>query len=182
MQDIHDIASPVQVGIDPAVIKYALLGFCLILLLIITGLVFRYFIKKRKREKSDLLLLPPPLPPDEAAFKALDLLIDFMEKSPRLFCFKLSGVFKTYLGKKFKINAPEMTTQELVLNLRDLDIEKKAAADARSFLLSLDEIKYAGTVPSMDKMKYDHGFVVNFIKSVSKENKEGKDNKEHNHT
>lgn len=166
MQDIHDITPPVQVGIDPAVIKYALLGFCLILLLIIAALAFRYFIKRRKGGKSDLLLLPPPLPPDEAAFKELDLLIDLMKKSPRLFCFKLSGVFKTYLGKKFKINAPEMTTQELVLNLKDLDIEKKTAADARSFLLSLDDIKYAGAVPSIEKMKYDHGFVVDFIKSV----------------
>ncbi len=172
MRDIHDIAPPVQVGIDPAMIKYALLGIGLIFILAIIVFVIRYFLKKKNRGKNNILLLPPPLPPDVAAFKELDLLRDFMERYPRLFCFRISGLLKTYLGKRFKINAPEMTTQELIMNLRNLDIDKKAAADARDFFLSLDDIKYAGATPSMDKMEHDHKFVRNLIESVSQDDSE----------
>ena len=172
MKDIHDIAFPVQVGIDPAVIKYALLGIGLILFLAGLLLVLRYFIKKKKQEDRNIILLPPPLPPDVAALKELDSLRDLMEKYPRLFCFKISGVFKTFIGKQFKINAPEMTTEELVTHLRNLDLDKESAAGARDFLLSLDHIKYAGAIPSMEKMERDHKFVRDFIQSVCRETPE----------
>ena len=171
MQDIHDITPPVQVGIDPAVIKYAILGFGLVLLLAVILFAVRYFIKKRKQKDRNLFLLPPPLPPDVAALKELDSLWDLMGKYPRLFCFKISGVFKTFIGKQFKINAPEMTTEELVAHLRNLDLEKDTAAGAREFLLSLDHIKYAGSIPSKEKMEDDHNFVKDFILSVCRENK-----------
>ncbi len=167
MRDIHDITPPVQVGINPAMIKYALLGIGLIFILAIIFFVIRYFLKKRNQGENNILLLPPPLPPDVAAFKELDLLRDFMEKNPRLFCFRISGLLKTYLGKRFKINAPEMTTQELIMNLRNLAIDEKPAADAKDFFLSLDDIKYAGVTPPMDKMRHDYRFVKNFIESVS---------------
>ena len=172
MKDIHDITPPVQVGIDPAVIKYALTGAALILILAIIYLIIRHLIRKKAMKNNRILLLPPPLPPDAAAFKELDLLFDIMERYPRLFCFRISGIFKTYLGKRFKINAPEMTTEEIVLNLKNPDIDRNKAAQAKNFFLSLDDIKYAGAVPAMDKMKRDHDFVKNFIKSVS-ENTQG---------
>ncbi len=172
MQDIHDITPPVQVGIDPAVIKYAIIGFGLILLFAVILFAVRYFIKKRKQENRNILFLPPPLPPDAAALKELGSLWDLMEKYPRLFCFKISGVFKTFIGKQFKINAPEMTTEELVAHLRNLDLEKETAAGAREFLLSLDHIKYAGAIPPKEKMERDHNFVKDFILSVCRENSE----------
>ena len=172
MQDIHDITPPVQVGIDPAVIKYALLGFGLALLFAVILFIVRYFLKKRKQKNRNILLLPSPLPPDVAALKELGSLRDLMGKYPRLFCFKISGVFKTYLGKQFKINAPEMTTEELVAHLRNLDLEKESAAGAKKFLLSLDHIKYAGAVPTMEKMEKDYNFVKDFIQSVCRENPE----------
>jgi predicted protein tyrosine phosphatase len=87
-----------------------------------------------------------------------------------LFCFKISGLFKTFIGKQFRINAPEMTTEELVAHLRNLGLEKESAAGAREFLLSLDHIKYAGSIPTMEKMERDYNFVRNFIQSVCREN------------
>ncbi len=168
MKDIHDITPPVQVGIDPAIIKYALIGLAVISALAIAYFIFKHFFQKKQKQNTDMLLLPPPLPPDEAAFKELELLRDLMTIDPRLFCFEISKIFKTYIGKQFKINAPEMTTQELIINLNGLDIDKKTAADAKAFLLSLDDIKYAGLTPSIDKMDHDYDFVKKFVQSVSR--------------
>ncbi len=170
MKDIHDIAFPVQVGIDPAIIKYLLSGVCLMLLLAVIFFVIRYFIKKKSQDAKNVLLLPSPLPPDVAALKELDLLRDLMGQYPRLFCFRISGVFKTFIGKQFKINAPEMTTEELVAHLKNFDLDMENAAGAREFLLSLDHIKYAGAVPTMEKMEHDSNFVKNFIQSVCRKN------------
>ncbi len=169
MHDIHDITPPVQVGFDPAMIKYALIGCGIILLIAVVFIVLKHFIKKKNMKENNVLFLPPPLPADVAALKELDSIQDLMEKYPRMFCFKISGVFKTYIGKQFKMNAPEMTTEELIMNLRNLDLDKENLTDARQFLLSLDDIKYAGLSPSMDKMKNDSNFVRNFVKSTAKE-------------
>ncbi len=172
MQDIHDITPPIQVGIDPAIIKYILAGIAVIIILAAIYFAIRYILKKKKHSKSDTLLLPPPLPPDEAAIKELNLLENLMGKNPRLFCFRLSSVFRTYLGKQFKINAPEMTTEELVMHLKHLDIDKNIRSKAKEFLLSLDDIKYAGITPPAEKMKHDYNFVKNFVKSISQKNSE----------
>lgn len=167
MKDIHDIISPVPVGINPLFIKAAMAGLVLIAGLLLIYFLFRLFKKRRDKRQDDMLLLPAPLPPDQAAIKDLESFLDLMETDSRLFYFRLTGVVKTFIGKCFKINASEMTTQELVMGLRYLDIEKKSLSDLRDFFISSDGIKYAGKYPDMDMMKKDETFVRAFVAIVS---------------
>lgn len=170
MQDIHDIKPPVEVGIDPAVLNFIIAAIALLLSLAAGYFLFRY-IKKRlnKHTQKDMILLPPPLPPlppDEAALRELSSIADLITTDPRLYYFRITALVKTFIGKMFDINAPEMTTQEIICAINTLKIEKSLISPLREFFLSSSMVKYAAVMPELDQMKSDEQFVRQFIDSV----------------
>jgi hypothetical protein len=167
MQDIHDIKPPVLVGIDPDIFKIIIIVVLILLFLIVGYFLFRY-IKNRlnKKSKDNILLLAAPPPADKVALRELELIADLMVKEPRLYYFRLTAVVKTFIGKMFNINAPEMTTQEIILAINTLNIEKSMIAPLREFFISSSMVKYAAVVPEFDKMKSDEKFVRTFIDCV----------------
>jgi len=172
MQDIHDIRPPVPVGIDPWLIKMAGIALALVLAAVLCYLLFCYLKKRQDSKPGDLLLLPLPLPPDEAALKELDAVADLMKTDPRLYYFRLTGILKAYIGKQYKINAPEMTTQEIVSQLTRLEIEKSVSSSARDFFGGSDTIKYAGRFPSLEMMTNDAELVRAFVAATVETTKE----------
>ncbi|MBF0112138.1 MAG: hypothetical protein HQK74_05335 [Desulfamplus sp.] len=167
MEDIHDIKPPMLIGIDPAIFKIIIA--LIIILLLLIGLYFLFcYIKKRlnKKGKEKILLLPPPPPADKVALKELDLIADLMVKEPRLYYFRLTAVVKIFIGKMFNINAPEMTTQEIIAAINTLSIDKSMIAPTREFFLSSSMVKYAGVLPTIEQMKSDEDFVKKFIDCV----------------
>lgn len=174
MQDIHDIRPPVQVGMDPLFLRIALVLLILFVLGCVGFFVYRYLKRRKAGKTADVPLLPLPLPPDEAALKALESLGDLMAGAPRLYYFRLTEIVKRFIGKQFHLGAPEMTTQEFVLSIRALGIDKGLLADAREFLLFSDTIKYAGEDPSPSMMQGHGAFVRKFIVAVASTNRENK--------
>jgi hypothetical protein len=173
VQDIHDIRPPVQVGMDPALIKIALLVLLFVLLAVVAIFTLRYFRRKRSDLKLNLLMLPPPPPPLEAALNELNRLDAIMIADPRLFYFRLTEIIKRFLGKIFVIKAPEMNTQELIPVLKDhVGFDRELFADMRELLLFSDEIKYAGEDPPFSSMKHHLSFVKTFVTLVDQKKKE----------
>jgi hypothetical protein len=166
MQDIHDIRPPVQVGMDPALLKAALIVLALVLLAVGAFFALGYFRRKRSTLKSNLPMLPPPPPPLEAALDGLNRLDDPMVADPRLFYFRLTEIIKRFLGKKFIIKAPEMNTQELIPALKGLGLDRELFSDIREFLLFSDRIKYAGEAPPSSAMEVHLTFARTFVTLV----------------
>jgi len=167
MEDIHDIRPPVQVGMDPFLIRVALIVFAAVALAAVAFLIYGYLKRRKARKSANLLLLPLPLSLDEAAFKALDSIMDLMTSNPRLFYFRLTEILKRFIGKQFEFGAPEMTTQELVASIRSLGFDRQDLADIRDFLLFSDTIKYAGKAPLSEIMQGHGVFVRQFITSAA---------------
>jgi len=167
LQDIHDIIPPVPVGIDPLIFKVAFAILAIVCCAIAGYLLFRYLKKRLNRNsKSNLPLLPPPLPADQAALRELGAISDLMLSEPRVYYFRLTALLKTFIGKMFKINAPEMTTQEIIAALNTIDIKREMISSAREFFISSSMIKYAAVTPEMEKARSDEEFVRSFIDSV----------------
>lgn len=186
MQDIHDIRPPVQVGMDPALLKAALIVLALVVLAVVIFFALRYFRCKRSTLKSNFPMLPPPLPPLEAALNELNLLDDLMAAEPRLFYFRLTEIIKRFLGKTFNFKAPEMNTQELIPALKVLiELDRELFADMRGFLLFSDRIKYAGEAPSSSVMEVHLSFARSFVtlvdQNLSGENGEEQNREKGNH-
>ena len=169
MQDIHDIAPPVMVGMDPGVVK----GLMVMTLgLVIAGVALGLFwmLKRHwnKKKTENMLMLPPPLPPDQAALKALALLGPPGSQPPRQIYFTLTAILKTFMGKQFHMGIPEMTTQEVLACLPRLNLEKSLVMQVRSFFQDAAMVKYAGSIPDDSRMQQDHAFVKDFILSVAR--------------
>lgn len=165
MQDIHDIRPPVEIGMDPWILKAVAIGLILVLVLLAAFLLYRYFMKKRREAAVTTLLLPPPLPPDEAALRDLEAITAMMDSMPRLFVFRLTNVMKNYLGRQYGLGIPEMTNQEIVTVLRHLDMNRDDAGNVREFFLATEAITYAGATPDRDRLNKDWGFVRDFVVS-----------------
>lgn len=170
MKDIHEIRPPVTVGVNPVVFQIILLCIGGLLMCLLIWFFVRYLKKRRQRQTvGEFLLLPPPPPPHESALRELDSLQDIMLQEPRLFYFRITAIMRTYIGKVFDLNAPEMTTTEIVSALNGLSMEREMLSSARAFFLSASMIKYAGKIPSLQKIRGDDAFVRRFIETFVSE-------------
>ena len=166
MQDIHDIAPPVQVGMDFFYVKTALVVLAFLFFCGLMYLLFVFFKKRKRGNQANLLLLPAPPLPDKAALSELDRFVHLKENHPRLFYFKLTEVLKRFTGKCFAINAPEMTSQEMLSALGPKQVDKGMFSRLRVFLADSDGIKYARQNIDTGKMEKDEAFVREFVKVV----------------
>lgn len=168
MQDIHDIEPPVLVGMDPVVVQSLLVMAAVLIAAAAGWLVWSYWKRRRALKKiNDIGLLPPPPPADEAALKALAALGDPAIQDPRQFYFAVTAILKTFMGKVFHMGIPEMTTQEVLATLPQMDLDKSLAARTREFFQSAAMVKYAGVVPETAQPERDHAFVGEFVRRVT---------------
>ena len=167
MQDIHNIRPPVQVGIDPAMIRLSLMAVAAILVLALLVFLVRNYLKKRQHS-SELKRLPAPLAPYAAAQKELDRLVQVQGLDSRLFYFDLTAVLRRYIGRSFSSTAIEMTTQEFVRHVNALAIEPQVKKDISRFQRGADPFKYAGLVPVNDQASQDLELVRQVIGRIEK--------------
>ncbi|MBN1575723.1 MAG: hypothetical protein JW913_04175 [Chitinispirillaceae bacterium] len=93
---------------------------------------------------------PPPVPPYEEAIEALSNLgvKKYLQRGlVREYVFELSEIFKRYIGRRFKCNAVEFTTEELVAWTGAADLPKKLRAAIEWFFRTTDPVKFARQIP-----------------------------------
>ncbi|MFH1777152.1 MAG: hypothetical protein ABH952_06325 [Candidatus Omnitrophota bacterium] len=140
--EIRDIKGPVRF---PRKISSYLIGGLLVLV-IISGLVIYLARKKKKNE-----IIPPP-PAHEIAYRDLEILRqEQLVPQGRIkeYHQRLSDIIRHYLENRFELRAPEMTTEEFLIKVKDantLSIEQKGLL--RTFLSHCDLVKFAEYGPT----------------------------------
>jgi hypothetical protein len=146
---LKDAAGPVVVLEENRPLIYGALGlFAAALGALVTWLVVR-----RLRARVVVRPGPPPRPAHEIALEKLDRLgqYGFLEDADnRPFYFAVSEVIREYLGARFGFDSLELTTDELVEELRkttdhDLGIFR---GEIQGWLASCDLVKFAKISPS----------------------------------
>ncbi len=165
MQDIHDIRPPVQVGIDPFLIKMVLLGLAVGLILTLFIFVIKKWLNKT-RKNQDIKFLPKPLSPYDTALRDLAALSHSAAISSRLFYFDLTLVLRKYVGGSYKTHAIEMTSQQFLSSIRRLGLDENIKTGMVEFYKLCDPYKYAGVVPDTSKIKSDLALVKDLITQV----------------
>jgi hypothetical protein len=144
--DIRDIKAPEPVPVDWR--PWYILGGALALLVAIVAVVLRL----RRRAGRVAVAAPPPLPQDVAA-RALAAL-----RARRLIeagAFKeyysaLSDIVRAYLEQRFRLRAPEMTTEEFLLTTaREGRLEGAHRRLLGDFLAESDLVKFARHLPTI---------------------------------
>ncbi len=147
--DIRDIKAPLELKRDyRALIRWAIIGLAILLL----GSLSYYFIKRWGEGKGLLPRKEKPLrPAHELALEELDRLVNsdlLAEGKIKQFYIELSEIVRTYIEGRFYIMALEMTTSQLIENMRRDEIDAQATELIAHFLEACDMVKFAKYVPA----------------------------------
>lgn len=140
---IHDIRGPKSFAEHMWLYVLATLT-----VLLIIAAVFSLILLNKKREEYKA----PPLLAHIIAYEALAALEkkDYIRKGqPKTYYIELSDIVRHYLENRFNIRAPEMTTEEFLLKVKEdsaLSLENKGLL--RDFLTNCDLVKFAKYQPA----------------------------------
>ncbi len=161
MTDIHDIKPLLVIGSQwPWWIW--LIG-ALLVLSAVAWIVWR----RRRRVGRHPLPSEPPLPPDAAAFRELDLLAATGSGDPKQFYFSLSAILRQYAERRFGFPAAEMTTEELLGDIRKMALPDALRLSLTQFCRSSDPIKFADADADATGMGRDLAFVRQFVQQTT---------------
>ncbi len=163
LSDIKDIVKP-SLRISPKLWIPALIISLIIILILI--------VSRRRNKPRTILQTPDPEPPHIIARRALDALRS-KPWSPEPFFTELSRILRTYLEDRFRINAPESTTEELTRSMsHDARLEIKEQQTLRNFLTQADLVKFARADAEGDVMRSAFATVEEFVEQTKEEPKE----------
>lgn len=161
MSDIIDIKAPEAIGFDKRMIYY---GLAALLALLVIGLIIvlldYYFRRRKQKTIEDTIVISPE---DEASKKLEELRLSDLN-NPREFYFILTAILRHYMGRRYDIDAPEMTTEELIPVIGGLSVETKLKSELRDFLKSTEPVKFAAMGAESEQMDSDFRFVEEFVK------------------
>lgn len=170
---LKDITGPLKAG-KPSYLW--ILIVLLLLILIVMGIVLFNKYRKEKEEQ-----LPPPLPPYEEAIQALSELDrkELIEKGERReYVFELSEILKRYAGRRYEVNFPEFTTEEILEWLNKTAIIKDASDLLKSFFEDTHMIKFAKYTPDIASSRELREKAISFIKITRPVEEDNKNNRE----
>ncbi len=161
MTDIHDIKVIENVGVNPALLGYAVMGA--VILVLLTAIVLFW----KKQQKKKIPEVVASISPEEHALNALAELQDLMRSNGKQFYFRLSMVLRVYIRHRFGMDAPEMTTEELLSKIAELKLESDLDRGVRDFVHASDPIKFAGQTADIEVMQMHFDFVRSFVKRTT---------------
>ena len=161
---MRDIKGPV--GLPVVINKYLILTGLLVL--VILSLLAGYFLKKNKEEKTI-----PKKPAQTIAYEQLEALRakDYISQGKiKEYYTEVSDIIRHYLENRFRLRAPEMTTEEFLALARDAaELISEHKNLLKNFLLCCDLVKFAKYAPSADEVNAIFDSAKHFI-DQTKEN------------
>ncbi len=149
--DIRDVKTPLELPRNFT--KIILWGSGILAVLLLAAGLFIWY---RKRSGKDLLpqKTEPPGPAHEVALEALrklkasDLLAEGKIKE---YYVEISEIIRHYIEGRYFITALELTTYELMLNLKTAQSDEQEMALMQDFLNRCDLVKFARYIPTNDE-------------------------------
>ena len=150
---LHDI-KPIQkapfVWTDYLWILWIFAGMLFLLLLV--GAII--FLVLRKKKKGYFFKPPVVLPPHVRAIEALDKLKEekiWQHGREKEFYTKITDVLRRYLSERFGINAMEMTSGEILNEMRKFSDSESVYENLKQILSTSDLVKFAKYKPYIDE-------------------------------
>jgi hypothetical protein len=133
------------------------------------GAVLATVVRRRLRARASMRPAPPPRPAHEIALERLDRLGagGFPEDGDhRPFYFLLSEVIREYLGARFGFDSLELTTAELMDELRRHAARGLVMAEIEGWLAGCDLVKFAKLSPSATEARGALEMAIRIVEST----------------
>ena len=165
-ESIRDVRPPVYFPTN-----YFLL-FGIFFLVSVAAIVVFVFLKRKRRGRAVELPVDTRLP-WEIALDQLDQLARrpyLQEGRFKEYYSELSGIIRYYFENRFKIRAPEMTTEEFLWSLeRSREFRGGRKETLRKFMTSCDMIKFARHVPLAEEAAESFRFARQLVEETKTE-------------
>jgi len=106
----------------------------------------------RWRRRAKIIYVPPPRPAHEVALEKLERLSAGLTQSDdmRPFYFELSETLREYFGGRYGFDSLELTTDELLFELRRFGRKPLVISEVEGWLSSCDLVKFARVSPTVE--------------------------------
>lgn len=156
--DIRDIVPPVVIRSGWTWLGWVLLGVVLA--------AAAFWLCRQWRRRRALEAVPPPIPPHVRARQRLQEALAWLDQ-PREFCIRVSDALRQYLEERFDFHAPERTTEEFLVELKDsallLPDQKSSLGD---FLTRCDLVKFARYEPAQPELRDLHAAALRLVEET----------------
>lgn len=146
----------------------------LLIVFIIIGLLLYFFTLKKKKVHEDIVYVPS-LPPYEEAIEKLqelDKKLLWQNNQTKKYYSELTGIVRGYIERELELPALEITTDELIDILDDLDNSKSIETNKeiihklRKLLQESDLVKFAKSKPMAHQIEQDRKDAKNIIDNL----------------
>lgn len=141
----HDIKNIIEVKKEFQWWIWALIGLGVIIIIILL-----IYILKKSKKKKDIGIFESKLSPYDEAMQLLEELQkeNLLEKQEfREYHTQLSDIFKRYLSRKTNINQMHLTTDEVLIELNEMELSKEKIATFANCLRMGNAVKFARFIP-----------------------------------
>jgi hypothetical protein len=133
------------------------------------GALVTFLVVRRLRRRVVVRPGPPPRPAHEVALERLDRLgaLGFLENADnRPFYFAVSEVIRDYLGARYGFDSLELTTDELLAELRRRASRELVLGEIAGWLSGCDLVKFAKVSPSAAESRGTLEIAIRIVEST----------------
>lgn len=159
---------------------YTIYGLIALIILALIVWYIVWFVRNKMQSGARVIKPAPKLPPHVIAIKALDELRNrklWQNGKHKLYYSTLTEILRLYIEGRWAVGALEMTTDEIISALRDVEIPHDSRSNLIAILRAADMVKFAKALPEAEEneqlFNYAYYFVEN-TKSVTAEHNEEK--------
>jgi hypothetical protein len=122
-------------------------GIAMLVALLLIYIIFRY---TRKVQPPMVIVEPPKIPAHVIALEKLDKLREaklWQEGKLKQYHSSLTDILREYIENRFKIQALEQTTDEILFGFRNVAVDEESKMKLKSVLVLADLVKFAKELP-----------------------------------
>lgn len=140
---------------------------------IIIAIVIIYVVRHfRKVPPPTVEVETPKVPPHITAIEKLDKLNNeklWQEGKLKLYHSSLSEIIREYIESRFRIQALEQTTDEILYGFRNISIDEESKRKLKQLLVLSDMVKFAKEQPLPNENELSMEYAYDFVKGTQRE-------------
>ncbi len=167
-QTIHDIKLPMDAPLKFGEVRWYIIWGCLGALLI--GLLILYIVRRRAN-RSLSGKIKELIPPHIIAMLALEELKNkkiWQSSNHKLYYTALIDILREYVEGRYGVHAMEMTSEEIIIALKDKELSAKNIDELKDLLSISDLVKFAKVLPEADQNEGNYDRVYYFVEHTKK--------------
>lgn len=136
-------------------------GWSLLALALLAAVVWAvlWALRRHGRSIGSLFKPAPPVPPHVRAIRDLEELHNrklWQNNRHKLYYSSLTDILRTYIAGRWGVGAMEMTSDEIIRALREVEMPDKSRMEMTSVLRDADLVKFAKAVPEAEQNEGDY--------------------------